>query len=164
MFVNKIPFMITISRGIKMGTVDNIASTKVEVSLQSIKQVMKLYKIREFVVNTLLLYGNFSPLTTQFSELGVTLNLVVANKHIPKVERYTRIVKERTRAICHITPYKKCLHILSLKWSGVPYILTEILPSTGWGFIEDDPISACHRPYTEFQTALPPNIRHLCPN
>jgi len=38
---------------------------------------------------------------------GVTLNIVTRGEHVPEVERYIRMVKERTRSVYNSLPFKR---------------------------------------------------------
>ena len=62
MFVNRIPFLVTRSRIIKFGTVDNVLSTKIPVLLASLKPVISIYRKRGFRVRIMLMDGQFEPM------------------------------------------------------------------------------------------------------
>ena len=131
MFVNRIPFLITRSKNIKFGTVDNVPSTKIPILLASIKPVLSIYRKRSFRVRTFLMDNQFEPMRGTLAEWGVELNIVAANEHVPEIERYICTVKERTRDTynsLHFTPPGK-----NNDRNGKEiHLLAECFPSHGW--------------------------------
>jgi hypothetical protein len=100
MFVNKIPFLVTISRHIKFGTVEAIKSRKHKVNVQ------RLYAARGFRVKHGHVDNEFEPLRGDLLDIGVHLNVVSNDEHVPEVERQIRTIKERTRCIYNTVPFK----------------------------------------------------------
>jgi hypothetical protein len=76
MFVNKIPFFMTISRHIKFGTAEMITSQNAKTLLTAIKHVKSAYLKRSFKITHILLDGQFEPLHGDTAGLGITLNVV----------------------------------------------------------------------------------------
>ncbi len=107
MMVNGLPFLITISRKLKFGTAEYLPGRKGVNLLNGIKNVQKVYALRGFKVKTLLMDGQFEPMRGSFSELGILLNTVSADEHVPDVERYIRTIKEHVRAIYNTLPFQK---------------------------------------------------------
>ena len=105
MFINKIPFFITISRHIHFGTVEMIANRQMDTILKSIKAVTAIYQQRGFQVTHLLLDGEFEPLRGALAGLGIQMNLVANDEHVPEAERFIRTLKERTRCIYNTLPF-----------------------------------------------------------
>lgn len=103
MFVNKIPFLVTISRDIKFGTVKMIQNQKGTTIMKAIQAVAKVYQKHGFKVTNLLMDGQFKPIGGDLSMLHVNLNTVSNAEHVPEVERYIRTTKER-----HL---RRCLHV-----------------------------------------------------
>jgi hypothetical protein len=107
MFVNKIPFFVTISRGIKFGTAEMITSRHHKAILGAIKQVCRIYRTRGFRVELLLMDGEFESLRGDMAELGITLNTTAKDEHVGEIERYIRTIKERTRCIYNTLPFTR---------------------------------------------------------
>ena len=85
MFVNKIPFVTTISRHIKFTTVEAIQkSTKLQLS-GSIKNVIAIYTQRGFKVEHSLRDGEFVPLRTELLNMGIHANFATSNEHVPEI-------------------------------------------------------------------------------
>ena len=83
MFVNKIPFVATISRHIKFTTVEAIQKrTKLKLS-ESIKNAIAMYTQRGFKVEHALLDREFVPLRTELLNMGIHANFATRNEHVP---------------------------------------------------------------------------------
>ena len=105
MRVNKIPFFVTISRSIKFSA----TNTARQNPSQAIKQVHAVYMKRGFRVKNILLDGQFECLRGDLSTLGITVNVVSNDEHVPDIERYIRTVKERTCCVHNTLPFRKML-------------------------------------------------------
>ena len=88
MFVNKIPFFMSISRHIKFGTAKMLQNQKKNTILTAIKQIKSIYMLRGFVISTLLMDGQFESLRGDLAELQISLNTVSNNEHVPDIERH----------------------------------------------------------------------------
>ncbi len=107
MFVNRIAFLITISRSLKFGTVEKIPNRKAMTILKAINNVREVYFNRGFIVKVGLMDNEFEPLRGDLTKLGIQLNVVSNDEHVPEIERYIRTVKERTRCVYNTLPFKK---------------------------------------------------------
>jgi hypothetical protein len=105
--VNKLPFLVTISRDIKFGTVEAIKSRKHKVLLDAIKTVRHIYAIRGFKMTHGHADGEFEPMRGDLQEAGMNLHAVSNDEHVPEVERYIRTVKERTCCVYNTVPFKR---------------------------------------------------------
>jgi hypothetical protein len=113
MFVNKVAFLVTVSRDVQFGTADWLASRRETDVLRALKEVVDLYKVRGFHVDTFLADGEFEPMRPQVCEMGGMLNTTSNNEHVGDVERYIRTIKERARSTFHMTPFKKIPTIMT---------------------------------------------------
>jgi hypothetical protein len=59
MFVNKLPFFITLSRKIKSGTVKSISNRQVTTTHQCLQRVVDLYMGRGLIARSILANGEF---------------------------------------------------------------------------------------------------------
>ena len=94
MFVNKIPFFMSISQHIKFGTAKMLQNQKKKTILTAIKQIKSIYMRRGFVISTLLMDGQFESLRGNLAELQISLNTVSNNEHVPDIERHIQTTKE----------------------------------------------------------------------
>jgi hypothetical protein len=107
MFVNRVPFFITISRNIKFGTVEMIMNRQQGTILAAVRQVCQLYKTKGFTVENILMDGEFECLRGDLAAMGVGLNTTSNDEHVGDIERYIRTVKERTRSIYNTLPFQQ---------------------------------------------------------
>ena len=106
-FVNKLPFMVTISRNIKFCTAELILDQKQETLFAAIKAVSNIYGIRGFVAKFIFMDGQFEVLRDDLAGAGMTLNTVERGEHVPKAERQIRTIKDRSRSVYNVLPFKK---------------------------------------------------------
>ena len=107
MFVNKIPFLVTISRGIKFGTVETLTDRKHPTIMSAIKHVVALYSKRGFRVSDAHTDNEFEPMRADLMDAKVNLNVASNNEHVPEIERHIRTVKDRVRCMYNSVPFKK---------------------------------------------------------
>ena len=107
MFVNKIPFLFSISRHIRFGTAQHIKNQQGTTIINGIRAIHQVYLQRGFQIRNAFMDGQFEPLRGNLAELGIVLNTASNDEHVPEVERQIQIVKERTRAIYCTLPFKK---------------------------------------------------------
>ena len=60
-FIEKHPFLITQSRAIKIGAVDNLHNAKCETAMKLLQSVISIYKKRGFMIEHVLIDGQFEP-------------------------------------------------------------------------------------------------------
>jgi acetolactate synthase regulatory subunit len=117
MFVNKIPFFVTISRDIKFGTSELLPNQKPDALKNALSHALRIYKTRGFVVCTVLMDGQFEPLRGDIADLQVTLNTVSNDEHVPEVERHIRTLKSALGAFTTLSHSSTSPPGWSLKWS-----------------------------------------------
>jgi hypothetical protein len=105
--VNKMPFLVTISRAIKFGTVVWLKNAKADTILKQITDVHNIYIKRGFLLEIFEVDGQFEPLHGALSEMGVTLNRCSREEYVPVSERRICTLKERCRCICNTLLFKK---------------------------------------------------------
>lgn len=104
-YINNIPFLITITRHLKLRTVDDVKDTKDKTVLSSLRDVIEIYTSRGFEIEYVHADNGFRGLSNDL--LPTRLNLAAAGEHVPEVERSIRTLKERTRAAIHGLPFKR---------------------------------------------------------
>jgi hypothetical protein len=107
MFVNQIPFLVSIARDIEFGTVEAIQNRKNPTIVSAIKQVSAIYSRRGFRVTMGHTDNKFESMRGEFLDLGMELNVVSNDEHVPEIKRYFRTIMERTRCVYTMLPYKK---------------------------------------------------------
>ena len=109
MFVNKLPFFVTISRHIKFSTAEFLPNQKTLTLVGAIKRLSQTYAKRGFQITILLLDGQFNKdnLDGEIASFGITLNTVSAEEHVPEIERHIRTIKERARSVISMLPFER---------------------------------------------------------
>jgi hypothetical protein len=98
---------MTVSQHIKFGTAEMLKSESNASLLDAIKHVKKAYPTRGFKLTYILADGQFESLRADLADLGIALNCVSRDEHVPEIERCIRTVKERTRCNYNMCPFKK---------------------------------------------------------
>ena len=112
MFVNKIPFFISISHKIKFGTAEALKNRKTETILKAIQHIARIYKRRVFSIKTINLDGGFASLKNDLLDLNISLNVAANDEHIPVAERYIRTLKEGFRSTYNMLPFRKIPNLM----------------------------------------------------
>jgi hypothetical protein len=107
MFVNKLPFFITVSKEMKFGTVNHIDNRRQETILECIKRVCNLYKLGGFHVDQIDSDKKFTPLRSNLADMEIGLNAASDDEHVGRIERYIRTTKEQTRSVWNTIPFTK---------------------------------------------------------
>ena len=107
MYVNKLPFLVTLSRAVKFGTIEFLNNRREDTIGQCIKNVMRLYGSRGFLVTMTHADGEFEVLRSTLAAAGSGLNVCSHDEHVPEVERYIRTIKERARCLYNSVPFTR---------------------------------------------------------
>ena len=102
MFVNKTPFLMTVSRGIKFATAEVLpAQTKKEI-LQVLCKVNKMYCQQGFCISTMLANGKYKDAREKIADMGITLNVAARGEHIGNIEQFNRTTKEWAMSVYNL--------------------------------------------------------------
>lgn len=107
MFVNGVSFLVSISRAIKFCTAEALANRRGATLLVGLKRIKSTYSRRGFLVNRAAADNEFAVLENGLAEVGVVLNVVARDEHVPEIERHIRTLKERCRAIYNTLPFTR---------------------------------------------------------
>jgi hypothetical protein len=106
MKLNKIFFLVTMSRAIKFGTVAWLKNTKAATILSHITKVCDVYVKRGFLLKLVETDRQFEPLRGELAAMGITLNKCSREEHVPVAERQIHTLKERCHCICSTLPFQ----------------------------------------------------------
>jgi len=106
MYIQQIPFLITVTRNIKLMTIEALADRKEASILNCLANIRSIYENRGFRVGTLLMDREFIPFEDELRKMGMKPNASSTSEHVPEVERQIRVVKERVRGLYHALPYQ----------------------------------------------------------
>ena len=129
-FVNKIPFIVSIIKGLKVTTIEYL-SNKSEISLvKSINKIVGYYKSHSFHVRTM-----FVDTEVQFLEeklFSAALNTTGARYHVPEVEIQIQVIKERMQAHHSKLPFPNFTMRMTLELAKhVVMFLNDFPPKSG---------------------------------
>jgi hypothetical protein len=113
MFVNKVPFLVSISRGINLVNAEHTPSCTTNQLAAGIRRITDLYSRRGFQVGTVLMDNEFEKLRVLIPILVV--NATAAKDHVPGVVRRICLIKERGGGILNTLPFKKMPQIMLIE-------------------------------------------------
>jgi hypothetical protein len=113
MFVNGVPFFVSVARGLNLVTAEHMPTRTAKQLAAGIVRVMDLYSRGGFQVGTVLMDNKFEKLRNLVSVLAV--NTTAAKENVPEVERRIRVIKERGRGILNTLPFKKMPQIMLIE-------------------------------------------------
>ncbi|OEU11892.1 hypothetical protein FRACYDRAFT_245012 [Fragilariopsis cylindrus CCMP1102] len=111
MHVNKVPFLISVSEHIHYGTIKALDSMKIPILELEIQRIIKLYAVRGFHVKFILVDIQFKAIKDR-GQLTATVNVVGKGEHVPAIERFIRVIKERCRCYYAMLPFKSLPRIM----------------------------------------------------
>ena len=120
MFVNRAPFLMSISEHLRFGTAQHLDNRRVPTIVKAVRAIRRVYLMRGFILSVLKMDGEFEPIRGELAGMHVLLNTTAENEHVPEVERRIRTVKERCRGVYCTLPFKKMplLMIIALVYSA----------------------------------------------
>jgi hypothetical protein len=104
-FVNGVPFLVSVARGLNLVTTKFTPSRTAKQLAADITRMMDLYVCGGFQVGTVLMENEFEKLRNLVPILVV--NTTAAKEHVLEVERKIRLIKERGRGILNTLPFKR---------------------------------------------------------
>ena len=113
MFVNGVPFLVSLARGLNLITVEFLSSRTAKNLARHIDQIAQLYARGGFRVGTVLMDNEFEKLRPLVPTLSI--NTTAANEHVPEIERRIRLIKERGRGILNTLPFKKMPRVILIE-------------------------------------------------
>ena len=99
MSVNAIPFLVTLSRDIRLFTCEHVPCRTAAQLSKSLVKVLWLYARGGFRVNTIMMDMEFEKVRDLLPMTEV--NTTAAREHVEEIERGIRLLKERVR--CYVT-------------------------------------------------------------
>lgn len=112
MFINKLPFLVSVSKDLEFTTVEYVVDRKLPQIIRGVKRIFKFYKDRGFVLKTACVDNEFS---SMIPDIPLLLNVASTNENLPLVERRIRVIKERVRALRHTLPLKRFTRLLVIE-------------------------------------------------
>jgi hypothetical protein len=113
MFVNGVPFLVSISRGFNLVPAEYTPSCAAKRLAAGIRRVMDLYSREGFYVGMVLMDNDFKKLRNLVPILVV--NTTAAKEHVPEVKRRIQLIKERGKSILNTLPFKKMPQVILIE-------------------------------------------------
>jgi hypothetical protein len=113
MFVNGVPFLVSVARGLNLVTAKFTPSCTAKQLAANITRMIDLYACGGFRVGTVLMDNEFDKLQNLVPIL--TINTMAAKEHVPEVERKIRLIKKRGRGILNTLPFKKMPRLMLIE-------------------------------------------------
>ena len=133
MFVNNIPFVVSLSKKIVFGILQFVKRRAGGNLLKSIKKVVNLYHARGFNIKSLFMDREFECLRDILeddSEIkSALLNTTSTDEHVPEIERRIRVIKERTRAETSDLPYTYLPIIMIVELVSYVFTWSNVFPT-----------------------------------
>jgi hypothetical protein len=95
------------NRILHFGTVEALKSRQHDEIKRALNNIKQQYLQRGFIINMTNMDQEFAPLKHVVNGLQMGYNDAGSNEHVPRIERYIRVVKERARAAFSALPFKK---------------------------------------------------------
>ena len=107
-FIQGLPFLVTISKHIHLITVDALANRKKKTIAAAFDSAFRIYNDAGFRITHSHCDMEFKCLEDEMmdDDNSITMCYVARKQHVPEVERCIRTIKERVRALWHSLPYK----------------------------------------------------------
>jgi hypothetical protein len=114
--INKVPFLVTTSRNLHFGTVEDLDDREIPTVSRALSCVIKLYERRGFNVTIINADREFAPLEVDFPTIA--FNLTSRDEHVPEIERYIRTVKDRVRCGYNLLPFTRIPRLMLARLVG----------------------------------------------
>jgi hypothetical protein len=106
-FVNKMPFLVSISKNIKFTTGERLAGRKLNLLAKGLDHIVEYYARNGFAVRSICIDPELAEVIEEMKNKQVEINPAAAKEHVPAIERQIRTIKERVRAQRSRLPFKK---------------------------------------------------------
>jgi len=113
MFVNGVPFLVSVARSLNLVTAEFLPSQTAKKLASGITRMIDLYACGRFQLGTVLMDNEFEKLQNLVPIL--VINTTAAKEHVPEVERKIRLIKELGRGILNTFPLKKMPRLMLIE-------------------------------------------------
>ena len=115
-FIEELPFLITLSKNIRFGTITYVHDLEATKTLwNELKKVWVIYAKAGFRIKQFSADQQFECLSDEIALTGCEPNILAAKSHQPDIERFNRTFKERFRSTYHSLPYGRWPKIMIIR-------------------------------------------------
>ena len=86
MYINKIPFLVTLSGAIRFRTIEMMKDEKKLTKIKLLQQVINTYHGRGFRIQHILMDRQFKCIGKHMEMIGIILNITAPDEHVPEIE------------------------------------------------------------------------------
>jgi hypothetical protein len=115
MFVNGVPFLVSVPRGLNLITAEHTPSRTAKNLTVTITRIMALYARGGFQIRTVLMDNEFKSLQNLVPILVINTTATAAKEHVPEIKQRIRLIKERGRGTLNTLPYKKIPQLMLIE-------------------------------------------------
>jgi hypothetical protein len=121
--------------------------------------------MREFRLALGLVDNEFEPMRRAMMDIGMELNTVAKDEHVPEVERHIRTLKERTRSVYNTVPFLRMPTMMTVEMVYSRQFWLNIFPPSDGGCLRNcEPSWISVRPQDRLRQALPHRVWRLHTN
>ena len=131
--------LVSKSRNIKFATIEAIPNSKSSMILKSMQAILQIYQRNGFLVEVVLMDGEFVHLRGELVSMGVTLNNTLRDEHVGDIKRFIWTIKERMQAIYNTLPFQKVPARLTIEMAKASVFWLNSLPQKNGLYSELSP-------------------------
>ena len=107
LFVNRIPFLTSVSKKLTFRTADPLPNKTKEAHLDQLKKIFHFCLRHGAHVTRITADKEFDPVVTDMQTIfGTARNVVPTDSHVGEIESTNRVIQERAQATFHSLPFK----------------------------------------------------------
>ena len=106
MFVNGIPFVVSVLIGVNIKIVEYVSQILKTLLSNCIWKMFQFYKNNRYTIKTFLMDREFECIRDSLPE-EENINTTSINEHVPEIELKNRVIKEHARALISTFSFKK---------------------------------------------------------
>lgn len=127
MFVDGIPFLVSVARGINLITLEFTPLRTAKHLAEHIKNIHRIYARAGIMISTVLMDNEFEKLTTLLPSL--VTNSTVAQEHVSEIERRVCTMKEHGHGIKNTLPFQAWPKLLLIEMVSFVVMWLNAFPS-----------------------------------
>ena len=137
MYINRVPFVITSSRDLRVGSIEDIPNRQIPTIKQALSRVLHKYEGRGFTIGSIVADDEFESLEQELPQYS--FNIAGADDHVPEIERFIRTIKDSVRAQYNDLPFQympkaMLVHLARnavFWWNALPHESSSLYPQSG---------------------------------
>lgn len=145
MFVNKLPFLMTVSKGIKFITAECVPNRQEDTILATILRIKKMHNLQIFWIRQVNADPEFEKLRADLADNQIALETVADDEHVPETERCIHTTKERARALWNLLQHNNTPNHMTIEFILNCVTWLNMFPPLQQRIRQPQPPCHCHR-------------------